>query len=290
MPSRLSWTLRVAFGALLTLALPLPAQQDPVPGESFGEAIDVSVVNLDVFVTSKKGKPVEGLTAEDFEVLEDGKPVKISNFYAEKGMGAAPAEAGTPAERPADQRLRLVIFVDDVNMEPAGRARILGSLDGFLRGELAPGDEVMLVRYNMKLDIRRSFTSDLGLVASDIADLVKMSSDLRKYDESRDHAVEDIIDAIYAGDGWGPLAEGRINAFAEQESAVVKGALDALDSRGELALRGVRPQGRPLRQRRVAAAAGRRPVRIGPPHVRATVPAAGSRRSAASISRSGSGR
>ena len=126
MPSGLSWTLRVAFGALLTLALPLTAQQDPVPGESFGEAIDISVVNLDVFVTSKKGKPVEGLTAEDFEVFEDGKPVKISNFYAEKGIGAAPAEAGTPAERPADQRLRLVVFVDDVNMEPAGRARILG--------------------------------------------------------------------------------------------------------------------------------------------------------------------
>lgn len=232
MPSRLSWTLRVAFGALLALAFPLTAQRDPVPGESFGEAIDVNVVNLDVFVTSKKGKPVEGLTAEDFEVFEDGKPVKITNFYAEKGGPAAAPEAAKPAaaDRPVDQRLRLVIFVDDVNMEPAGRARILGSLEGFLRGELAPGDEVMLVRYNLKLDIRRSFTSDLGLVTSDVTELVKMSSDLRKYDESRNHAVEDIIDAIYAGDGWGPLAEGRINAFAEQESAVVKGALDALDS------------------------------------------------------------
>jgi VWFA-related protein len=212
---------------LLASSLPLLAQE---PEESFDEVLEVSVVNLDVFVTDKKGKPLTGLKKEDFEVLEDGRPVTVANFYAENGGEAPAAPQSAAADRPQDQRLRLVVFVDDVNTEPQSRGRILQSLSGFLRRELAPGDEVMLVRYDQKLDIRRSFTKDLGQIEADIAALEKLSSDAKKYEESRDHAIDDIIEAIYAGDGWGPMAESRIGAWAEQESAVVKGALDGLDS------------------------------------------------------------
>src|SRR4029077_10137092 len=86
----------LALSLLLATALPVAAQQaagsSSKPAETFGTAIDVSVVNLDVFVTDKKGKPVTGLRQEDFEILEDGKPVAISNFYAER-RGTAPAPA-----------------------------------------------------------------------------------------------------------------------------------------------------------------------------------------------------
>jgi VWFA-related protein len=222
------WARPIAIGFLmLASSPPLPAQE---PEESFGETIEVSVVNLDVFVTDKKGKPLTGLKKEDFEVLEDGRPVAITNFYAESGAGAPVPDSQAAVDRPQDQRLRLVVFVDDVNTEPQSRGRILQSLSGFLRRELAPGDEVMLVRYDQKLDIRRSFTPDLAQIETDIAALEKLSSDAKKYEESRNHAIDDIIEAIYAGDGWGPMAESRIGAWAEQESAVVKGALDGLDS------------------------------------------------------------
>jgi VWFA-related protein len=221
----------VAFGLLALSALPLVAQA-PVRDDSFGEEIQVNVVNLDVFVSDKQGKPIEGLQASDFTITEDGKPVKITNFYMEKRQPATSAGAGSgkaAAERPQDQRLRLVIFLDDVNTEPGSRGRILDRLSDFLLQELVAGDEVMLVRYAQKLDIRRPFTADLGQIQSDIAELKGLSSDMKKYEASRDHAIDDVIDAIYAGDGWGPLAEGRIRAWAEQESAVVKGALASLD-------------------------------------------------------------
>jgi VWFA-related protein len=236
MTSLRPWTGPVAAIALGLILIPLAPllAQEAAPEESFGESIEVSVVNLDVFVTDKKGQPLNGLKKEDFEVLEDGRPVAISNFYTESRAGAsAPSDsngAKPAAERPADQRLRLVVYVDDVNTEPGSRGPILKSLIGFLRGELVPGDEVMLVRYNQGLDIRRSFTSDLALVESDIATLQGLNSDSKKYEESRSHAIDDVIEAIYAGDGWGPMAESRIGAWAEQESAVVKGALDGLDS------------------------------------------------------------
>src|SRR5437660_1113968 len=60
---------------------PVPAwsqQKPPVP--SIGETIEVSLVNLDVFVTDKTGQRVRGLGKEDFEILENGVRQPITNF------------------------------------------------------------------------------------------------------------------------------------------------------------------------------------------------------------------
>ncbi|MEA2605165.1 MAG: hypothetical protein QOF89_6157 [Acidobacteriota bacterium] len=220
---------------LLLFAVSLPATAQAPSEEPFAGQIDVSVVNLDVFVTDKQGKPVEGLEAKDFEVLEDGRPVKVTNFYHERRpTAAAPAavegKAGQKAEdRPLDRRQRLVVFVDDVNTGPSSRAKILAQVGPFLRQSLGPGDEVMLVRYAQGLDVRRSFTSDLGQIDADLAVLGKQSSDLRKYDASLEQAYEDISEAL-EGDTSGPVIEGRLRAWADQESAVVRGALQALDT------------------------------------------------------------
>ena len=62
------------------------------------------VVNVDVFVRDKDGNPVTGLTKDDFELYEDGKPIAITNFYEykegkevrERG-GAGSGEAGSAA-------------------------------------------------------------------------------------------------------------------------------------------------------------------------------------------------
>jgi VWFA-related protein len=230
----------MALGLLLAPAFPLAAQgpdRQPPIQESFGEAIDVSVVNLDVFVTDRKGEPVTGLRREDFEIREDGKPVEISNFYAEsRGTAAAPAPAAasasarTAAERPVAQRLRLVVFVDDVNLTPANRSRILQSTGRFLHSELKPGDEVMLVRYDQRLSIRRQFTSDLGLLDSDLEEILKLPTDVRKYEASFNQAVQKISFARLAGEPVGSLAEGAIMSWAGEESIMVQGSLDALDS------------------------------------------------------------
>jgi hypothetical protein len=115
--------------ALSLLLLPLlPAAVSaagPPPGEVFSETIDVEVVNVQVFVSDHSGRPIRGLGREDFELLVDGRPVPITNFYAGDEAEAAP-EAGAAREAvPAAQRLTLVILVDDVNLSPQGRALLL---------------------------------------------------------------------------------------------------------------------------------------------------------------------
>ncbi len=90
--------------ALLLSSLSLPclaaglSAAEPPPGEVFSESIDVDVVNVQVFVADRSGRPVRGLGRDDFELQVDGKPVDITNFYA---AGAAEETAPATAVAPA---------------------------------------------------------------------------------------------------------------------------------------------------------------------------------------------
>ena len=238
--------LLAAMALLLTSTSPLAAEAVPAApaGETFNDSIQVSVVTLDVFVTDKRGKPITGLRKEDFTVLEDGKPVEISNFFAETEragtVASAPAPAtvapgaaaaaGPPAAAAADQRLRLVVFVDDVSLSAANRSRILQSVGTFLHTELKPGDEVMLVRYDEKLDVRQPFTADLARLDAGLATLLTLPTDVRKYEFSFNQALEELRQSLNGLEGIGPLAEAALTNWAEQESMTVRGTLTALDS------------------------------------------------------------
>src|SRR3954466_13479386 len=88
--------------------------------QSLTEKIDVNLVNVDVTVTSH-GAPARGLNRDDFEVLEDGVPQTITNFYAIEGSRANPASSAkaTPvavaeaptAAGPTEERSRRKVLV-----------------------------------------------------------------------------------------------------------------------------------------------------------------------------------
>src|SRR3954453_15208692 len=92
--------------------------------QSLTEKVDVTRVNVDVTVTSH-GAPARGLTANDFEVLEDGVPQKVTNFYAidhapEKSapVPSLAAAASTAVESPSDERFRrkVLVIIDNRHM------------------------------------------------------------------------------------------------------------------------------------------------------------------------------
>src|SRR5947209_14433477 len=189
--------------AIALLLLPLlslsPAVWPDVPKspESFFESIDINVVNVEVYVTDKHGRPVPGLTRSDFELREDGKPVELTNFYAGEtpggpGTAAAPpaaAPAGPAAAAPAaeappgvapgvpdEQRLNLAVFVDNLNLTPGARNRVLGSLKRFFGSRLSPHDRVVLASYDgVQVKVRQAPTNDPKALIKTIDELAKGS-------------------------------------------------------------------------------------------------------------------
>jgi hypothetical protein len=115
-----------------------PAQSEPersLPGVT--ESVDVSVTSVEVVVTDSKGNRVPDLTAEDFEIKQDGVSQKITNFYAVSG-GKVLLEDGTTvpldapatpdAEVPRELKAYYIFYIDNLNIQPNNRNRMFKRL------------------------------------------------------------------------------------------------------------------------------------------------------------------
>lgn len=182
------------------------------PEELFIDQVDVNVVNIDVYVTDKKGNRITGLTKDDFELYEDKRPVQITNFFEVRGgerVGAPtqrerveplPTEIQIPGvfqarDVPEEQRLHLVVYVDNFNIRPINRNRILGDLRRFLIEELRPEDRVMVVSYDRSLHVRQGFTSDMRLAAKATMELEMITGYAVTRDSERRRALDLIEEA-----------------------------------------------------------------------------------------------
>jgi VWFA-related protein len=104
------------------------------------ESIDVRIVNVDVTVTSK-GAPVRGLTRDDFEILEDGRAQKITNFYSveEPARGVAATSSAAPsitaapvAETDPRFRRKVLVLVDNRHTSKHQRDIALRELEAMI--------------------------------------------------------------------------------------------------------------------------------------------------------------
>ena len=180
----------VALLSLCSLAGAAQAQPEPAPEapSTFGETIDVRVVNVDVRVTDRDGNPVTGLEADDFEVRENGRPVELSNFFefsdgldaSERERAARGARGGRRGDRPPsdlnrfipaeppppEHRLSLMVYIDNNNLTPTDRNRLLPFLRNFLSVQLSPYDRAMLAVYDKgRFEVALPFTTEAWRVA-----------------------------------------------------------------------------------------------------------------------------
>lgn len=172
--------------ALLLHATPLVGQEEP--SAIFIERVDVNVVNVEVFVTGKDGSRIAGLERDDFEVLEDGRPVEISSFSAtvrpdlidrdferDRALITGSPEATAPP-LPEDQQLNLAVYVDHHNLRPGNRQRVLEELEGFVEDRILQGDRVMLAGYQRALEVVQPFTSDRDRLRAGIRAMGEVSA------------------------------------------------------------------------------------------------------------------
>jgi VWFA-related protein len=153
-PLRTSLTLAV----VLVGATAAKAQQPPGTGGSpFGEEIDVRVVNVEVVVTDARGERVKGLSAADFTLSVDGKPVAVDYFSeirdgrpwaAPAAPGAeAPPAGGVQPPAAATAGTNYLVFVDDYFAIAPQRDPVLEALRGSL-GQMRPEDRMAVVAYD----------------------------------------------------------------------------------------------------------------------------------------------
>jgi len=183
----------IAAVAALTAAASLAQQA--------AESIEVRVVNVDVVVRDRAGKPVTGLTKADFEIYENGQKREITNLYEVRAPEAAitttakaPAPAA-PAETPVEIRPRnIVMFVDNYSLEPFRRDKVLQSLDRFVE-QLGPQDRVMLVLGTQKVTVITPFTNDRKAIRDGVETL-KKSASTHNRTASLDHLKQTVNEYI----------------------------------------------------------------------------------------------
>jgi VWFA-related protein len=224
----------IAFSAAASLA------------QEAAETIEVRVVNVDVVVRDRAGKPVTGLTKNDFQIFENGQPREITNLYEVRAPAAAApvakaqqAEAAAPAAAaPVEMRPRnIVMFVDNYSLPSFRREKVLQSLRKFIDDSLTPQDRVMLVLATQQVKVITPFTSDRKAIQDGIETIRKQVSGAQNRVSALEQVKSRINQFIDAAKEPQPklsfteyynLSTSLVDAFVEEEILSSRNTLAAL--------------------------------------------------------------
>lgn len=142
--------------------------------------ISVTLVQIDAVVTDQLGKQVTDLKPEDFEIFEDNRRQRITNFsyvIAQPAArdAAAPstrtnpnAPPGPPAPpvrlRPDQVRRTIALVIDDIGMSFESIGTVRESLKKFVDEQMQPGDLVAIIRTGAGMGALQQFTADKRLL------------------------------------------------------------------------------------------------------------------------------
>ncbi|NJL27391.1 MAG: hypothetical protein HC897_05600, partial [Thermoanaerobaculia bacterium] len=145
----------------------------PAGAEVFTGTASTVVVEVPVEVTVG-GEPLRGLTAEDFEIFDGGKPQTVTGFDV-VDLATVENRPGRPAalELPISARRHFLLLFDLSFSSPRGTERARQAALELVRENLHPADLVAVGRYD-KLrgaELILGFTTDRQQVALAIAGL-----------------------------------------------------------------------------------------------------------------------
>lgn len=234
---------RILAAALLTALCGSPLGAQTATDPRFGEVVEVTVVNVDVYVTDNNGNRVSGLKKEDFVVLEDGKPVQVTNFEAVQGRPAPaapgaplpsppsnpPAAAAPSPARPAspEPALSLVVFVDNLHISPDNRTRALEQIRKFLATNVRSGDRVMLASHGLGLHTRQTFTDDPAAIDSALKEMEGLPAFGVQAATARQEALRTML-TLFGLEGCDNDVVDPVESYAEQMRAEALKTLGAL--------------------------------------------------------------
>jgi len=171
--------------------------QNKTPGASDTYTLSVrsQLVIETVVAKDKQGKPIQGLTAKDFTLTEDGVEQKIRFCEHQTLPETAVPLPRTPSDKediklykrltrtqlaPEDpEKLRykdhrlLALYFDMTAMRPDDQLRALNAAESFIRTQMTAADYVSILRYQGgSVDVLQDFTADRNRLLSILATMV----------------------------------------------------------------------------------------------------------------------
>jgi VWFA-related protein len=205
-----------AIVALISLAALLLCAQQPKPLIRSTSRL----VLLDVVVTDKTGHPIRSLNKEDFTVLENGAPQKITSFEARSpgSPTATPSTAVTgtssprgiaaPAIPPVANNSRTVILLDQLNTSFADLAYARDSILRFLDQDPADNQPIALMSVELRgLVVAQDYTQDRKRLKDKLLHLTPLNAnskgnmDINWAPEYAQAALSDLIQIARASVG-----------------------------------------------------------------------------------------
>lgn len=237
-------------------------KEEAVGGLAFIDEVQVTVVNLDVFVRDREGRPVIGLSEEDFRLSQDGRERKLSHFaaYTQEVISqimAAREEQATielPTGPPADdkvavpgsdpsgsladhvQPVHIVLYVDNENIRPFDRNRVLSQVRRFVNEVMQPHVEVMVISVQRSPKIVQPFTNDPQEVKDALRGMTRVYGARTDVDRNRGRIVHDMQSVMESGPSEGLRAdsvaardlEQKIRSYADEISIELTYSLNSL--------------------------------------------------------------
>ena len=183
----------IALAALIPLSLAAQQQPQPQPQpqsqsqlqsqsppSSYTLKVNSDLVLTNVVVRDKTGAVVQGLTAQDFTIEENGKPQEITSFDFENVDRAAPLNEATingkspngilgnmnriaTSEQLHNHRL-IVMFFDITSMQPEDLERAQDAARNYIAKQMQPADLAAVVSLDSSLSLDQDFTTSKELL------------------------------------------------------------------------------------------------------------------------------
>jgi VWFA-related protein len=160
------------------------SEQTPTPQTNGGDVVKITtnLVQIDATVLDKNGKTVTNLSADDFEIYENNKKQRITNFsfielQPDKSDATAtekPAKdsASIPSVpnrlRPERVKRTLALVVDDLGLSFGSVDAVKSALRKFIDEQMQPDDLVAIIRTSKGAGVLQQLTSDKRILRSAI--------------------------------------------------------------------------------------------------------------------------
>jgi VWFA-related protein len=226
----------ICCSCVLAAAVLVARPQQPTPTFRTGTQLLVRTVT----VKDRAGKPIEGLTAGDFAVTEDGRPQTIAFVEYQPlddspvprlaaPVATVPPVVDTGVAVPGDARYRgrrlLVIYFDLYSTTFFDEIRMYESAARFITANMSQADLVAVMAFqNGHVTLKQDFTDDRALLRRVVMDMASAANDRQNEAGA----------ALEAGGAFGEDTD-AFNLFStDRQLAALQTAINGLDPLPEI--------------------------------------------------------